>query len=284
MHQKPSFLVGLIGSGIAASRTPPMHEAAADAAGIRYLYKKIDLAELKLGAEALPELLTAAKRMGFDGLNVTHPCKQAIIPLLDELSPDADALGAVNTVVIRNGRMIGHNTDWFGFAENFRRNKQGASLGSVVQFGAGGAGSAVAFALMKLGVRELTIMDVDLAKAQNVVDGLSPRFVEGRLKVGQDVAAAVAAADGIVNATPIGMDKYPGTPLPTALLRPDLWVAEIVYFPPETALLRAARALGCRTVDGGGMAIFQGTEAFRLFTGISPDPDVFFATFASLGG
>ncbi|TFV41239.1 shikimate dehydrogenase [Bradyrhizobium niftali] len=284
MHQKPSFLVGLIGSGIAASRTPPMHEAAADAAGIRYLYKKIDLTELKLGAQALPELLTAAKRMGFDGLNVTHPCKQAILPLLDELSPDADALGAVNTVVIRNGRMIGHNTDWFGFAENFRRNKQGASLGRVVQFGAGGAGSAVAFALMKLGVRELTIMDVDLAKAQNVVDGLSPRFVEGRLKVGQDVAAAVAAADGIVNATPIGMDKYPGTPLPTALLRPDLWVAEIVYFPPETALLGAARALGCRTVDGGGMAIFQGTEAFRLFTGISPDPDVFFATFASLGG
>jgi quinate/shikimate dehydrogenase (NAD+) len=284
MHQKPSFLVGLIGSGIAASRTPPMHEAAADAAGIRYLYKKIDLTELKLGAQALPELLTAAKRMGFDGLNVTHPCKQAILPLLDELSPDADALGAVNTVVIRNGRMIGHNTDWFGFAENFRRNKQGASLGRVVQFGAGGAGSAVAFAPMKLGVRELTIMDVDLAKAQNVVDGLSPRFVEGRLKVGQDVAAAVAAADGIVNATPIGMDKYPGTPLPTALLRPDLWVAEIVYFPPETALLGAARALGCRTVDGGGMAIFQGTEAFRLFTGISPDPDVFFATFASLGG
>lgn len=284
MHQKSSFLVGLIGSGIAASRTPPMHEAAADAAGIRYLYKKIDLTELKLGAEALQELLTAAKRMGFDGLNVTHPCKQAIIPLLDELSPDAEALGAVNTVVVRNGRMIGHNTDWFGFAENFRRKMQGASLGRVVQFGAGGAGAAVAFALMKLGVRELTIIDVDSAKAQNVVDGLSSRFAEGRLRVGQDVAVAVAAADGIVNATPIGMDKYPGTPLPTALLRPDLWVAEIVYFPLETALLRAARALGCRTVDGGGMAIFQGTEAFRLFTGISPDPDIFLATFVSLGG
>lgn len=284
MHQKSSFLVGLIGSGIAASRTPPMHEAAADVAGIRYLYKKIDLAELGLGAEALPELLTAAKRMGFDGLNVTHPCKQAILPLLDELSPDAEALSAVNTVVISNGRMTGHNTDWFGFAENFRRNMQGAPLGRVVQFGAGGAGAAVAFALMKLGVRELTIIDVDLAKAQNVVDGLSPRFAEGRLRASHDIAAAVAAADGIVNATPIGMDKYPGTPLPTVLLRPDLWVAEIVYFPLETALLRTARARGCRTVDGGGMAIFQGTEAFRLFTGISPDPDVFFATFASLGG
>lgn len=284
MYPKSSFLVGLIGSGIAASRTPPMHEAAADAAGIRYLYKKIDLTELKLGVEALPELLTAARRTGFDGLNVTHPCKQAILSLLDELSPDAEALGAVNTVVIRNGRMTGHNTDWFGFAENFRRNMQGASLGRVVQFGAGGAGSAVAFALMKLGVQELTVVDVDVAKAQSVVDGLSPRFAEGRLRAGQDVAAAVASADGIVNATPIGMTKYPGTPLPTALLRPDLWVAEIVYFPLETALLREARALGCRTVDGGGMAIFQGTEAFRLFTGVSPDPDVFFATFASLGG
>jgi shikimate dehydrogenase len=284
VHPNPSFLVGLIGSGIAASRTPPMHEAAADAAGIRYLYRKIDLNELKLGVEALPELLTAAKRMSFNGLNVTHPCKQAILPLLDELSPDAEALGAVNTVVIKNGRMTGHNTDWFGFAENFRRNMQGAPLGRVVQFGAGGAGAAVAFALMKLGVQELTIIDVDLPKARSVVDGLSARFEKGRLKVGQDVAAAVAAADGIVNATPIGMDKYPGTPLPTALLRPGLWVAEVVYFPLETALLRAARALGCRTVDGGGMAIFQGTEAFRLFTGVSPDPDIFLATFVSLGG
>lgn len=284
VHPNPSFLVGLIGSGIAASRTPPMHEAAADAAGIRYLYRKIDLNELKLGVEALPDLLTAAKRMSFNGLNVTHPCKQAILPLLDELSPDAEALGAVNTVVIKNGRMTGHNTDWFGFAENFRRNMQGAPLGRVVQFGAGGAGAAVAFALMKLGVQELTIIDVDLPKARSVVDGLSARFEKGRLKVGQDVAAAVAAADGIVNATPIGMDKYPGTPLPTALLRPGLWVAEVVYFPLETALLRAARALGCRTVDGGGMAIFQGTEAFRLFTGVSPDPDIFLATFVSLGG
>src|ERR1700745_2006806 len=138
MHPKSSFLVGLIGSGILASRTPPMHEAAADAAGIRYLYKKIDLADLKLGVETLPDLLTAARRMGFDGLNVTHPCKQAILPLLDELSPDGEALGAVNTVVIRNGRMIGHNTDWFGFAENFRRNMKSAPLDRVVQFGAGG--------------------------------------------------------------------------------------------------------------------------------------------------
>ena len=283
MHPKSSFLVGLIGSGIAASRTPPMHEAAADAAGIRFIYKKIDLTELKLGVEALPELLTAAKRMGFDGLNVTHPCKQAVIPLLDELSSDAEALG-VNTVVVRNGRMTGHNTDWFGFAENFRRNMQGVPLGRVVQFGAGGAGAAVAFALMKLGVQDLTIVDLDLPRAHSVVDGLSSRFEKGRLKVGQDVAAAVAAADGIVNATPIGMNKYPGTPLPPALLRLDLWVAEIVYFPLETALLRAARTLGCRTVDGSGMAIFQGTEAFRLFTGVAPDPDVFFATFASLGG
>jgi shikimate dehydrogenase len=284
MQLKPVFLIGLIGSGIMASRTPPMHEAAADAAGIRYIYKKIDLTELKVGAEALPDLLTAARRMGFDGLNITHPCKQAVLPLLDELSADADALGAVNTVVISHGQMIGHNTDWFGFAENFRRSMQGAPLGRVVQLGAGGAGSAVAFALMKLGVQRLTIIDVDPNRAQSVVSSLSGRFADRRVQVGQDVAVAMADADGLVNTTPIGMAKYPGTPVSATLLRPDLWVAEIIYFPLETELLREARALGCRTLDGRGMAVFQATEAFRLFTGISPDPDLFFATFASLGG
>ena len=180
--------------------------------------------------------------------------------------------------------MTGHNTDWFGFAENFRRNMQGAPLGRVVQFGAGGAGAAVAFALMKLGVQELTIIDVDLAKAQSVVDGLSPRFerraLDGRpgCRSGRGCRRRNCQRDADRHGQVSGNAAAAGD----SAFR--LWVAEIIYFPLETALLRAARTLGCRTVDGGGMAIFQGTEAFRLFTGVSPDPDVFFATFASLGG
>ncbi|HEY8289347.1 MAG TPA: shikimate dehydrogenase [Acetobacteraceae bacterium] len=269
--RRPSILVGLIGSGIQASLTPSMHEREGDAQGLRYLYKLIDLEVLGRGADALPELLIAAERMGFAGLNITHPCKQAVIPLLHELSDDARALGAVNTVVLSGGRRIGHNTDWIGFAEGFRRGLPDAATSRVVQFGAGGAGSAVAHAALTLGVRDLTISDIDPARAAFVVDGLCARFGKGRAVVGTDLPAAVAAADGIINATPLGMVKYPGMPLRADLLRPALWVADVVYFPLQTELLRVAGEIGCRTLNGGGMAVFQAVEAFRLFTGIPAD-------------
>jgi shikimate dehydrogenase len=268
---RPAFLVGLIGAGIQASRTPPMHEREGDEQGLRLLYKKIDLETLGLGADALPDLLTAAERMGFAGLNITYPCKQAVLPLLDDLSDDARALGAVNTVVLRDGKRVGHNTDWFGFAENFRRRMADVPRARVVQLGAGGAGSAVAYAAMTLGVGHLSVHDVDAARARSVAESLCARFGAGRASAAIDLAADVAAADGLINTTPVGMAKLPGLPLPAALLRPEMWVAEIVYFPIETALLHAARALGCRTLDGGGMAVFQAVEAFRLFTGVTPD-------------
>jgi shikimate dehydrogenase len=282
-HTSPAFVVGLIGSGIQASRTPALHEKEGAEQGLRHVYKLIDLQALGLGPEALPELLLAAERMGLAGLNVTFPCKQTVIPLLDELSDDAQALGAVNTVVLRGGRRVGHNTDWWGFAENFRRNMAGARLDRVVQMGAGGAGSAVAHALLTLGVGRLTIVDTDPARAEGVASDLSGRFGAGRAVAAGDPAAAVADADGLVNTTPVGMAKYPGTPLPPELLRPDLWVAEIVYFPLETELLRRARELGARTLDGGGMAVFQAVAAFRLFTGVEPDPERMLRHFASMG-
>jgi len=277
------ILIGLIGTGIQASRSPALHMQEGAAQGLSYIYKLIDLTELHLGVEALPELLTSAERLGFDGLNITHPCKQAIIPYLHELSPDARALGAVNTVVLRDGKRIGHNTDWFGFAEGFRRGMPDAAMDRVAQFGAGGAGAAVAHAALTLGVRQLTLIDVDPARAASVAAGLCERFGAGRAVVGSERDAAVAAADGIINATPLGMDAHPGMALPAALLRPDLWVAEVVYFPLETELLRTARALGCRTVDGGGMAVFQAVEAFRLFSGVTPDAERMRRHFASMG-
>ena len=164
-HAWPAVLVGLIGAGIGASRTPPMHEKEGAEQGLRYVYQLIDLQVLQLGPDALPELLLAAERMGFAGLNVTHPCKQAVIPLLDELSDDARALGAVNTVVLHGGRRIGHNTDWYGFAESLRRNLPDAPRARVVQLGAGGAGSAVAHAVLTLGAEQLTLFDTDQARA-----------------------------------------------------------------------------------------------------------------------
>jgi len=273
MSTSPSVLVGLVGNGIQASRTPRLHEREGAEQGLRYVYKLIDLETLGLDVEALPEILTAAQRFGFAGVNITHPCKQAVIPLLDELSPDATALGAVNTVVLKDGRRVGHNTDWWGFAESFRRELSDVRIERAVQFGAGGAGAAVAHALLTLGAGEVTLVDTNPMRAQDLADALCKRFGERRARASAAVADAMAAADGVVNTTPLGMTNYPGMAIPADLLRSDLWVADIVYFPLETELLRQARARGCRTMSGGGMAVFQAVGAFRLFTGLEADAE-----------
>ena len=270
---RPALLAGLIGTGIGASLTPALHEREGAEQGLRHVYRRLDLERLGLGVEALPELITAVERVGFAGLNITHPCKQAVIPLLHGLSDDARALGAVNTVVLRDGERIGHNTDWWGFAEGFKRGLPDAKRDRVVQIGAGGAGSAVAHALLTLGAGRLSVFDTDAARAEAVAAALCARFGEGRAVAGADLPGAMAEGDGVVNCTPVGMAKYPGLPLPAELLRPSHWVAEIVYFPLETELLRTARARGCATLDGGGMAVFQAVGAFRLFTGLEPDAE-----------
>jgi shikimate dehydrogenase len=282
VNPNPTVLAGLIGAGIQASRTPALHEHEGDAQGLRYLYRLIDLDQLQLDNHALPDLLTAAERMNFTGLNITFPCKQAIIPLLDELSPEARGIGAVNTVVLKDGKRIGHNTDCLGFAEGFRRGLKGVAVERVVQMGAGGAGAAVAHALLSEGVQQLSIFDVDISRAQSLADNLNQHFGTGRAVAGHNLAASLSEADGLVNTTPMGMKKLPGMPVPIELLRAELWVAEIVYFPLETELLRNARALGCRTLDGGNMAVFQAVKAFELFSGVVPDAQRMLAHFQSM--
>lgn len=284
MTQHKTVLAGLIGAGIQASRTPALHEHEGDAQGMRYLYRLIDLDQLQLDSSALPDLLMAAERMNFTGLNITFPCKQAIIPLLDELSPEARGIGAVNTVVLKDGKRIGHNTDCLGFAEGFRRGLKDAARGHVVQMGAGGAGAAVAHALLSEGVQLLSIFDVEISRAQALADNLNQHFGAGRAVAGHDLPSTMAQADGLVNTTPMGMKKLPGMPVPLELLRTELWVAEIVYFPLETELLRNARALGCRTLDGGNMAVFQAVKAFELFSGVVPDAQRMLAHFQRMNG
>ncbi len=264
--------VGLIGRAIGQSRTPGMHEAEGRRLGLDYRYRLLDFDALALADGDLPQVLDAAAAQGFAGLNVTHPFKQAILPWLDELAPDAASIGAVNTVVFRDGRATGHNTDCFGFAESFRREMPNADLGQVLLVGAGGAGAAVARALVDLGAGRIEIFDLDSGRAAALVARLAEQLGAGRFAVVGDLAAALGRADGLVNATPIGMAKYPGAPVPLAALRPSLWVADVIYFPAITALVAAAAAGGCRTLPGRGMAIFQAVRAFELFTGVAPDP------------
>lgn len=275
------ILVGLVGRGIQLSRTPAMHEAEGRAQGIAYIYRLLDADRMGGGTLHLEDILDFAERFGFDGLNVTFPYKQEIIPLLHELSEAAEALGSVNTVVLRNERRIGHNTDMWGFMESFRREMAGAPRDCVLLLGAGGAGAAVAHALLESGAGQLLIGDIVHAKAAALAARLALRFGSDRVMVFSDFATAAAHADGIVNATPVGMAKLPGIPLDPAQLRSGCWVADIIYFPLETELLVEARRRGCRTMNGESMAVHQAARTFELFTGIAPDIDRMKAAFAA---
>lgn len=270
--QSDRVLVGLIGSGIQHSLSPALHEEEASRHGLRLHYQLIDLGSTGQAVEALPMLLAAARAMGFAGLNVTYPCKQAVMPLLDQCSDEAAAMGAVNTVVFRAGRAIGHNTDGSGWAWGFQRELPNADLSRIVLLGAGGAGSAIAHAVLRLGAKSLVLVDHQHERAEASAQALSARYGAGRVAAANDLRRALQNATGLIHATPTGMNS-PELPLPIELLSPTLWVSEIVYAPLETGLLRAARAAGCAVCDGGTMAVGQAIGAFTLFTGLRPDAE-----------
>jgi shikimate dehydrogenase len=245
----------------------------ASAVGVRLDYRLFDLDLRPRGPEDLRRILDEAESEGYAGVNITYPCKQSVLELLDDLSVEAEALQAVNTVVFKDGRRTGHNTDWWGFAESFRRGLPNVSLHHAVLFGAGGAGSAVAYAAAKLGVERLSLIDKEPARAEALATRLRIVAPQMRVEVESDIERAIAAAHGLIHATPVGMAKSPGTAFPTHYLRPGMWVAEVVYVPLQTELLEAAQRMNCRTLDGGGMAVFQAVAAFTLFTGIEPNAE-----------
>ena len=295
-----SITIGLLGRGIQLSRTPAMHEMEARRLGLDCVYHLLDFDRFDLPDAALGEVVQAAAAAGFAGVNVTHPFKQAVLPFVDGLSDNAASIGAVNTLVFRGGPRKGHNPDcvgvavlmfqpaeetgngaagvvadprFGGIAPDFAfslHNLPGAPVGRVAQFGAGGAGVAVARALVDLGVRELVVVDSEPDRAAALADRMNSGG-STRVETETDHAAALRTADGIVNCTPVGMAKYPGTPFARDLLSPRHWVADIIYFPAETELLAAARVLGCRVLPGAGMAVYQAVRAFELFTGRAAD-------------
>lgn len=259
-----------------------MHEAEGARQGLRYVYRRIDPAEMP-DTPPFEVMLRAAEICGYAGVNVTHPYKQEAVAFLDDMSEEARAVGAVNTVVLKDGKRVGHNTDLWGFSESFRRTMGQQARDRVVLIGAGGAGSAVAHGLLACGVGTLQVADTNKAGAAALVASLEARFGAGRAVAADSAAAVVPEADGIVNATPVGMADHPGTPIPTGLLHPDHWVVDIIYFPMETEFVRAARTAGCRVATGAGMALFQAVRAFELFCGLPADPEAMRATFNSFG-
>ncbi|HWU64088.1 MAG TPA: shikimate dehydrogenase [Ensifer sp.] len=271
MTSQTTYRVGLVGAGIQLSKSPALHMHEGAAHGLDYTYELVDITARGLPESALPELVAELQARGFAGTNITHPFKQAVIPLLDELSEDARMLGAVNTVVFKDGKRIGHNTDWYGFYENFAQGLPDVKRSRALLAGAGGAGVAVAHALLKLDIGHLDILDQDPARARRLADDLNDRFGAERAFAVTDATDSLPLADGFVNATPVGMLAHPGVSIDPALLQARHWVADIVYVPLETELLAKAKAKGCRVLPGGGMTVYQAVGAFRLFCGREPD-------------
>jgi shikimate dehydrogenase len=196
-----------------------------------------------------------------------------MVSLVDRVTDDVAAIGALNTVLISNGETVGHNTDVTGFGRAFAEGLPGVALDELVLLGAGGAGTAVAHALARLGARRLHVVDPDVVRARALVASVEAAHPDGAVRIvaGPGLAEALAHASGLVNATPIGMADHPGSPVPPDLLRADLWVADIVYRPLTTDLLREAGVRGCRVLSGAGMAVHQAADAFELITGRPAD-------------
>ena len=262
---------GLIGRSILASRSPWLHEQEARAQGLDLTYTLFDFTAEERPDSDLSPLLHDLAAQGFSGVNITYPFKQAVIPLLDELAESAELVGAVNTVEMRGRRLIGHNTDMTGFQGSLAEGLPGAAMDRVLQLGAGGAGTEVGTALLMLGTGVLEITDIDSQRARKLAARLSARFGKDRAVAVESATLDTARIDGIVNSTPMGMAAYPDPAIDPALILQHHWVADIVYFPLETTLLRIARDRGCRVLNGSGMAVGQAALAFTIFTGHQAD-------------
>jgi quinate/shikimate dehydrogenase (NAD+) len=272
-------LLGLVGARIGRSISPAMHEAAGRATGIDVRYHLIDAHVIGFGPDALPQLLNGVKLAGFAGVNVTFPFKEAIVPWLDGIEGAAQQVGAANTVVVRDGRLVGHNTDYSGFISGWRRAFESRKPGVAALIGAGGVGRAIAHALAALGAEEVRLSDLEPARAATLAQILRSRYPGVRAIVAADAQEACAGASGIVNATPVGMHAFPGSPVPEWSLSGIAWTMDAVYTPLETAFISAARRAGAAVMTGQELAIGQAMDAFELFFGRPAPEEVMRDTF-----
>ncbi|SEC42166.1 shikimate dehydrogenase [Terriglobus roseus] len=271
--QSNKAMAGLIGYGIQGSSSPQIHEEEAAALGFDLVYRIIDFEQPKREASFLPALLQSAESIGFAGLNVTHPYKEDAYKQVDTLSKEAEEIGSINTIVFRDGKRYGDNTDWSGFSENLRSTLPDVDLSTVALIGTGGAGLAVAYGLLKLGTKDLRLFDTDHVRASKLQQHLAKNFSDRKIAVSKSPAEALDEVNGLVNATPVGMEGHDGMPVEENLLQSTMWVADIVWFPLETQLLKTARELGCKVCGGGGMAVRQAALSFKQFFQTEPDVD-----------
>ena len=258
-YKRRRILLGLLGAPIKSSASPKMHENAARALGMHCHYQLIEIA----GANrtTLQRLLHSVRDIGFAGINVTFPYKEAVVDLLDELTPAAKAIAAVNTIVIREGKLIGSNTDASGFRRVIEPYLRAGKKGPVALVGAGGVGKAIAYALDDPASAGIRLFDRDPTKMTALAS------ISGtHITCCNTIEEAMHGAVGVINATPVGMSPDQRSPVPDTLIRPGMFVSDAVYTPLWTPLLLAAKAAGAATMTGRALAVAQAADAFRLFT------------------
>ncbi|MBO8164160.1 MAG: shikimate dehydrogenase [Brevibacillus sp.] len=256
-------LVGLLGHPVHHSQSPLMHNTA-------FAEKKLDFAYVAFDVlpEHLDDAVSAIRALGLRGVNVTIPHKVAVLPMLDEIDPLAKRIGAVNTIVNEDGRLIGYNTDGLGYVRSLlEETRANLTEQRVTLLGAGGAARAVACTLAERGVREIRIINRSRERAEQLAAHLRP-LVKVQVVEQEEYRSAVESATLLINTTSIGM--YPHTnemPVPAEWLHSGLIVSDLIYNPLETKLLAEARRAGAMTHSGVGMFVNQGVLAFELWTG-----------------
>ncbi len=266
-------LLGLIGSPVAHSGSPAMYNFCFRYHKLDYAYMAFDIREDEVEAA-----LTAMRLFSMRGGNVTMPCKTAAAAYVDELSPAAGIVGAVNTIVNDNGHLTGHITDGVGFVRNLAEHGYAVAGKRMVILGAGGAASAIQVQCALDGAAAITIFNrksPSLERARETAEKLKKAVPECEVQVYEledrdRLRGELLFADILVNATSVGMaPREDETPIDKSLLQPHLVVADIIYHPLETRLLREAKEAGCAlTINGEGMLLWQGAEAYRLYTGL----------------
>jgi len=275
-------LYGLIGSPVDHSGSPAMYNFSFHKTGLDYAYMAFDIA-----LDRLPEAIAAIKTFKIKGSNVTMPCKTAVVEYMDELTPAARIIGAVNTIVNDNGRLTGNNTDGIGFVRNLKENGVEVKGKKITIMGAGGAGSAIQVQLALDGAKEISIFNID--------DAFYPRALETAAKLRTEVPECainvypledearlkeeIASSEILVNSTKVGMHPLEKESLikDNSFYRKGLIVADTVYNPKITKMLEEAEAAGSKIVGGTGMLLWQGAAAFSLYTGLEmPTDEVYY--------
>jgi len=263
-------LLGIIGFPVSHSLSPLMHNAVFESMGMDYCYLPLEVEPSRLRSA-----LSAVRHLRFRGLNVTIPHKQRIMAFLDEITPEAELIGAVNTVEIRKGRLIGHNTDGRGFLKSLREDAGVSVRGNrILILGAGGAARAVAFQSALEGAASVQIANRSPARAAGLVRDLARpplRYSASAVRwSGSSLKDGASNADIIINATAVGLKKGDPSPLPAGVIKPEQVVLDLIYSPPVTSLIRQAIRSGAKAVNGLGMLVHQGALSFEIWTGRPP--------------